>query len=101
MAEYHRAASCDEIQPGQGISVKLADRCVAIFNVDGEYHAIDDICPHMGASLASGPLNQDLVMCPWHAWTFNVKTGCFAVDDRDGVESFPLKVEGDEIFVQV
>ncbi len=101
MAEFTRVASCEEVQPGTGISVQVKDRTIGVFNVEGEYYAIDDICPHMGASLASGPLNQDLIMCPWHGWVFSVKTGCFAVDDRSGVDSFPLKVENDEIFVEV
>lgn len=101
MADYSRVASCEEVQPGKGISVQIKDRTIGIFNVDGEYFAIDDICPHMGASLASGPLSGDQVLCPWHGWVFNVKTGCFAVDDRPAVDRFPVKVEGGEIFVEV
>ena len=64
------------IPEGTGRPLPSKDRLVAIFNLGGgQYHAIDDLCPHMGASLAAGPGRATSSLCPWHAWRFRVTDG--------------------------
>ena len=68
-------SSAGEIPTGEGRTFEVAGRLVAIF-FDGEsYHAMDDLCPHMGASLGSGPFVDGIVTCPWHAWRFQTCDG--------------------------
>ena len=55
--------------------VRTADRAVAVFHVDGDWFAVDDACPHHGASLADGGLRGKVVRCPWHDWPFDLATG--------------------------
>src|SRR6185436_16962898 len=68
-------AKVGDILPGQGQAYAVAGRMVAIFNENGKYFAIDDFCPHMGASLAGGHLEDGEVTCPWHAWRFCIHDG--------------------------
>lgn len=99
MAEFHRAAAKGEIPEGSGKTVTVAGRRVALFNLDGEYHALDDVCPHRGGSLGCGTVEGESVVCPQHEWTFDIRTGRLPMGG--GVESFPVRVDGDEIFVKV
>lgn len=64
-----------EIEPGQRKRVFVDGRCVVIFNVDGEMYAIDDSCPHNGASLGNGELEGCVLRCPAHGLRFDLRTG--------------------------
>ena len=64
-----------ELDPGMCRSVELGHIGLALFNVDGEIYALDNTCPHAGGPLGEGALEQDVVICPWHGWKFNVRTG--------------------------
>jgi nitrite reductase/ring-hydroxylating ferredoxin subunit len=55
--------------------VQAAGRAVAVFHVDGAWFAVDDACPHHGASLADGGVRGTVVRCPWHEWPFDLTTG--------------------------
>ncbi len=72
MTEFTTVARIGDIAEGQGQAFEVQGRMVAVFLTDGEYHAIDDFCPHMGASLAGGEVEDGIVGCPWHAWRFRV-----------------------------
>jgi nitrite reductase (NADH) small subunit/3-phenylpropionate/trans-cinnamate dioxygenase ferredoxin subunit len=73
---------------------------VAVFNLGaGNYHAIDDLCPHMGASLAAGEVYNGIVTCPWHAWRFRVTDGTWCDNPRIKTTVFDVRVVDDEIQV--
>jgi len=101
MSEFHTVARVGEIPEGEGRSFQVAGRMVAVFLTDGEYTAIDDICSHMGASLAGGSVENGVVYCPWHAWRFCVKQGTWMDNPKSaiGQQCFEVRVEGDEIQV--
>jgi nitrite reductase (NADH) small subunit/3-phenylpropionate/trans-cinnamate dioxygenase ferredoxin subunit len=99
MSEFQAVAKVGDIENGQGATFQLGDRMVAVFHVDGEYFAIDDFCPHMGASLGSGYVEAGVVTCPWHAWRFKVCDGTWVDNPRLKVDSYPVQIEGDEIKV--
>lgn len=94
-------AKVSSIPPGQGATFTVGDRLVAVFNCDGQYHAIDDLCPHMGASLGAGYVENGIVTCPWHAWRFKVSDGTCCDNPRIKTDAFEVRVVGDEIQVQV
>lgn len=75
MPEFQTVARVGDIPEGEGRAFEVEGRMVAVFLTGGEYSAILDACSHMGASLASGHVEQGGVMCPWHAWRFCVKSG--------------------------
>ena len=75
MAEFETVARAADVPEGGGRAYLVNGRMVAVFRVDGAYHAILDSCPHMGAALSSGYVEGDIVTCPWHAWRFCVRDG--------------------------
>lgn len=100
-AEFVTVAKVGAIPEGEGASFQVGERLVAVFHHQGRYMAIDDICPHMGASLGSGYLDEEgVVTCPWHAWRFNACDGKWADNPRLLVDTFDVRVEGDEIQVR-
>lgn len=102
MSDFVTVAKVGAIPAGQGGTFVVGKQLVAVFNRGGEYYAIDDLCPHMGASLGAGQLNEDgSVTCPWHAWCFDVCDGTWRDNPRLKIPSYPTRVEGDEIQVQL
>jgi len=102
VSEFESVGNVSDFEDGQGLAVPYEGRMVAVFRQGDLWYAIDDLCPHMGASLAEGhldPENQQ-VTCPWHAWRFCVKDGTWEDNPRIKVECFEVKVEGDEVFVR-
>jgi nitrite reductase (NADH) small subunit/3-phenylpropionate/trans-cinnamate dioxygenase ferredoxin subunit len=74
---------------------------VAIFRVGDEYHAMDDFCPHQGASLAAGWIHDGCVACPWHAWRFALSDGTWLDNPKIKADTFPVFVEGDQLIVEM
>ena len=101
MAEFTTVARVGQIPDGQGVACLVGDRLVAVFNDGGTYHAINDMCPHMGASLADGELQAGVVACPWHGWRFRVSDGTWCDSPRAKTDSYEVRVVGDEIQVRV
>lgn len=101
MSEFVTVAKVGSIAEGQGGTFKVGERLVAVFNHGGEYFAIDDLCPHMGASLGAGEVDEDgAVTCPWHAWRFCVCDGTWLDNPTLKVDAFEVRVAGDEIQVR-
>lgn len=101
MSDFVAVAKVGAIAPGEGQAFAVNGRMVAVFHIDGGYQAIDDFCPHMGASLAGGYVEHGLVSCPWHAWRFKICDGTWCDNPRIKIDTFEVKVEGDEILVKV
>ena len=101
MGEFKKAVKKTEISSGSGKAVVLNGTSVAIFNVDGNFHAIDNTCLHQGGPLGEGDLDGHVVTCPWHGWQFDVRNGQHQASTSLRHISFPVKVEGDEILVDV
>jgi nitrite reductase (NADH) small subunit len=100
-ADFVTVAKVGAIPEGEGRSFQVSDRLVAVFLLSGEYYAIDDLCPHMGASLGAGYLDGDgTVTCPWHAWRFRVRDGKWADNPRLGVDTFEVRVIADQIQIR-
>ena len=75
MAEIQVVECGEDIPTGESRVFDVAGRAVAVFNVDGTLFAIDDHCPHRGASLGEGRARDGVVRCPWHKWEFDLETG--------------------------
>jgi nitrite reductase/ring-hydroxylating ferredoxin subunit len=102
-------ASIEEIPPGGRKIVEVAGRSIAVFNLDGEFFALRNRCPHQGGPLCEGlrlsALTADvpgeyrharpgeLIRCPWHGWEFDIRTGQSWFDPaRRRVRSYPVEV---------
>lgn len=96
---FYKVASVGEIPMGSGRLVKIANQEIALFNLNAEYYAISDMCPHRGASLAEGFLDGAKVFCPWHCFDFNLKTGECATVPSLRVQTYEVKIIGEDIFI--
>src|SRR5690242_8042887 len=101
MPNWIRIAAETELAPGQCGEYVAGDRMVALFNVDGKYFALDGICPHQGGPLGKGHLSGCIVTCPWHGFQFDVTSGQHQTSASLRQPSFPTKVEGDAIFIEI
>ncbi len=96
-----RVSRADEFRAGSSRLVRAGGQEIAVFNVDGEYLAIDNACPHHGAALVDGRVVGSSVLCPWHAWHVDLRTGkCFEAPYRPAAR-FPVEVRGDDVWVLV
>lgn len=98
--DFVTVAKIGDIPEGRGAAYVVGERLVAVFNDCGTYFALDDICPHMGASLAPGEVHEGIVICPWHAWRFRLCDGAWADNPKLKVDRFDVRVVGDEIQVR-
>lgn len=102
MAKFVKVATTGELAPGQAKKVEVEGKTIALFNLEGSYHAIDDTCPHRGGPLSQGLIDGEVVTCPWHGAKFRIKTGeVLASPARTGVSSYPVRVEGSDIKVEI
>ncbi|QEH34710.1 Naphthalene 1,2-dioxygenase/salicylate 5-hydroxylase system, ferredoxin component [Aquisphaera giovannonii] len=101
MSKLVKMATLEELPPGGAKEVEFEGRIYALFNVDGQVHVIDGICPHQGGPLADGPLKGTKVACPWHGWQFDVCTGASPLGPKIKVPVFPVSVEGQDVYVEV
>jgi nitrite reductase/ring-hydroxylating ferredoxin subunit len=102
MSKLVKVAETNEVAPGTGKVVEAEARSLALFNVSGTFYAIDNTCTHRGGPLGEGELAGEVVTCPWHGAQFIVKTGeVLAPPAPIGVRSFPVKVQGDDVLVEL
>ena len=101
MSEFQTIATVGEIPEGEAKAFALDNKMVAVFNLGSKYLAISDTCIHMGASLATGYVEDEVVMCPWHAWRFCLKDGTWLDNPKSKVDSYEVRVEGGEIQVKL
>ena len=101
MSEFHTVCKVHDLTEGEGKTVVIGHKLIAVFLIDGKPYAIDDTCPHMGASLGSGFVENGTVTCPWHFWRFRVADGAWADNPRLSVGCYPTRIEGDEVQIQL
>jgi nitrite reductase/ring-hydroxylating ferredoxin subunit len=101
MANFVKVCKTSEIRTGCGRSIDVNGNLVAVFNVDGNFYAINDTCGHRGGPLGEGELDGNTVICPWHGWRYNVTTGENELLPALPIEQYEVKVEGDDVLVDV
>jgi len=101
MPNWIRIAAVTDCPPGESLETVAGDRIVALFNVEGNLHAMDGICSHQGGPLGKGTLSGCVVTCPWHGWQYDVTTGRHELIETVRQTAFPVKVEGEDVFVDI
>lgn len=99
MPNYIKVAKVNEMPPGTAREFHANGKVIALFNVGGEYYALENTCLHRGGPLGQGALEDEVVTCPWHGWQYNVKSGAAIFNREIKVQTFKVKVEGDDIVV--
>jgi nitrite reductase/ring-hydroxylating ferredoxin subunit len=91
-----------EVPAGRPLPVRVSDTLtLAVCELDGEYHAFDQKCPHRAAALAQGEIVGELIVCPVHHFKFNLKTGRCLMPRHLKLRSFPVAREGDRLSIDV
>jgi nitrite reductase/ring-hydroxylating ferredoxin subunit len=98
---FVKVADAAALPPGGSMVVLAEGRELALFNVDGAFYCIDNECPHREGPLGEGELEDDVVMCPWHAWQINVRTGEVLYSPDTCVATHACKVEDGAVYVEV
>ena len=102
MPEFVKVAKTSDIAPGEAKAVDFGAKRIAIFNIGGTYHAIDDTCTHRGGPLSEGMIVGNEVTCPWHGAIFDITTGSvFGLPAPRGVARYTVRVEGDDIELEL
>lgn len=98
MSDWICVARADEIPRGDWKVVDLDGTAIAVFNLDGVFHAIEDVCTHDGGELATGMLEGDEIVCPRHGGRFCVRTGeATGAPAYEPTHAFPIQVENGEV----
>ncbi len=98
---YKPVANIDDFPPGAIKLVETEKLEIALYNVAGNVYATSNVCPHQGASLAQGKLDGEEILCPWHQWCFNVKDGVSPMNPRLKVRTYPVKLEGKQVLIDL
>lgn len=123
-SSQHIVGTVGEIPPGTHKIVEVGGRSVGIYNINGAFHALRNICPHQGAELCKGIVSAyvtsngpgdfqfdregEIVRCPWHQWEFDIPTGCMITDAvmrtktyEVTVEKFGVSIDNDLILIHM
>ena len=101
MANFVKVCKTDDVKGGCGKSVEINGKAVGVFNIDGKFYAINDVCGHRGGPLAEGEVDGTTVICPWHGWRYNVTTGENELLPALPTEKYEVQVEGDDVLVDL
>ncbi len=102
MSQWVKICSVAEAPaPNQVIEAQAGELAICLANVGGELSALDNWCPHRRGPLGQGWIEGDAVICPWHSWAFNRKTGEAEYPEQERVAVFPVRVEGEDVLIEV
>lgn len=113
----HIVGRADAVPPGEHHLFRVAGRSIGIFNVNGEFYALYNVCPHNQAPVCLGDVSGTLIhskpgeyiagmageilRCPWHGWEFHIKTGCSLFDPAVKVATYTVSVENGDLVVEI
>lgn len=101
MTSWQYLAKVDDVPEGTGTELVVEGTLIALFHADGQFYALDGVCPHAGGPLGKGSLAGHVVTCPWHGWQFDVSTGQHCLNPNLHHRTFPLKMKNDEIHIDI
>ncbi len=96
---FSKVATVDEVPEGTVKHVIVHDKPMALCRTGEQFYAVNAVCPHMGGPLAAGRLEGCVLACPWHGWTFDVRTGQPDHSGGHSVSAYEVRVEGDDVLV--
>ncbi len=101
MSTFTPVAEVSSLPPGQCRTVHVKGREFALYNLDGQFYAIDDQCPHRGGPLGAGCFENGHVFCPLHGWEFDVKTGACLTRADKPVRSYPTRLVAGQVEIEI
>ena len=101
MPTLTKVAKTSEIPADSAKVVEAGGKAIAVFNVGGTFYATDNTCKHRGGPLGEGSLSGSTVTCPWHGWEYDVTSGACSMDESIKVQTYDVKVDGEDLLVAI
>ena len=95
------ASQSDLPAPNEAKEFPCGDKTICVANVNGVISAMDNVCLHMGGPLGQGYIEGNKVVCPWHGWEYDPKTGEVAHDPKSKLSVYNIKIENGDVMVEV
>ena len=92
---------CADLEIGKSAIIEVGDKEIALFNYKGNFYAIDNTCPHRGAPLGEGRIEEGILICPNHEWRFELKSGWCPQNPELSTEVYPIKVHDEKIYIRL
>lgn len=100
MPAFVRVCNRSELpDPGEVKEFEVNGRMVCIANVDGQIHAMSNVCVHRGGPLGQGSVERGRVVCPWHGWEFNPETGAALHNPQHRVDTYEIRIDGEDVAI--
>ncbi|MDH3674474.1 MAG: non-heme iron oxygenase ferredoxin subunit [Anaerolineae bacterium] len=99
MAEFIKVATTSDLAPGEKMLVEYEDEDVGLFNIDGKFYAISDVCTHDDGPLVEGTLDGEYIICPRHGARFHVKTGKQTMPAVSPVPRYKVKIDDGDVLI--
>jgi nitrite reductase (NADH) small subunit len=102
MSTFTKLANESDLPPtDEAKEFPCGPKTICIANVNGTYSAMDNVCPHRGGPLGQGMIEDQKVVCPWHAWAWDPNTGAAVQDPTMKVAVYPIKIEGSDVLIEM
>ena len=102
MPEFVKIASKSDLPPeGEAREFLVGEKMICVANVRGTFSAMDNVCLHRGGPLGQGMIEGDKLVCPWHGWMWDPKTGEASHDAATKVAIYPIKIDGEDVLIEV
>ena len=92
---------CADLEIGKSAIIEVGEKVIALFNYKGNFYAIDNTCPHRGAPLGEGRIEEGILICPNHEWRFELKSGWCPQNPELSTEVYPIKVHDEKIYIRL
>lgn len=86
---------------GEAKEFEIGDKVICVANVNGTISAIDNVCLHMGGPLGQGFVDGEKIVCPWHGWEYDLKSGQLADDPKSKLAVYPVKIENGDVMIDI
>jgi nitrite reductase (NADH) small subunit len=102
MSQWVRIGAASEM-PAEGMAkaFELPDTTICVARIRGQFAALNDVCPHQGAPLSEGAIEDGRIVCSWHGWSFDPKTGAELCNPLASATVYPVRVDGDDVLCEV
>ncbi len=97
-----KIATRSQLPPaGEAKEFTVGNRVICVANIGGVYSAVDNVCSHRGGPLGQGVIMDSKLICPWHGWQYDVTTGIPVQNPNLKIDVYPLKIQGEDVFVEI
>lgn len=101
MADFIEVANTNDLPVGRAKMCVIGDRPIALYHTAAGFFASDNTCPHRGGPLSEGDILGNEIVCPWHFWSFEIRTGICPGNPEFHIMTHEVQLDGDRILVRL